>query len=215
LIEELEPTEAPAGSEADALRLAAAIRRLIHRTAALDSVPPGLAAEVAALEALADRLEPFTRKGPIRIRTSQNLRSHFERTPIVGVRNPLAPPLTVEIRDGVVRGRVRFGRAHEGPPGYAHGGLVASAFDEILGLAAAAGGSPGVTGTLTVRYRNPTPLDTDLVFEGWLDRAEDRKSHAVGRLLAGDLVMAEAQGVFVRISPEKAARLFAELDDLD
>ena len=62
-------------------------------------------------------------------------------------------------------GLVRFGSAYEGPPGHVHGGFVAAAFDEVLGYVQSLGGRPGMTGTLTVRYRSPTPLYTELRFE--------------------------------------------------
>ena len=42
-----------------------------------------------------------------------------------------------------------------------HGGYVAAAFDEVLGLAQDLGGQSGMTGTLTIKYRRPTPLHAD------------------------------------------------------
>ena len=80
----------------------------------------------------------------------------------------------------------RFGAAYEGPPTCVHGGFVAAAFDEVLGLAQSLGGNPGMTGTLTVRYRKPTPLHTDLRFEATLDGQEGRKLFTSGRVYAGD-----------------------------
>ena len=48
--------------------------------------------------------------------------------------------------------------AYEGPPGLVHGGVVALLLDQILGGAADHAGVPGMTGTLTVRYRKGTRL---------------------------------------------------------
>ena len=39
----------------------------------------------------------------------------------------------------------------------------------VLGAAQTFSGAPGMTGTLTIRYRKPTPLHTDLRFEGRFD----------------------------------------------
>jgi hypothetical protein len=39
-----------------------------------------------------------------------------------------------------------------------HGGVSAMILDQMLGEAAGAGGKPGMTGTLTLRYRQATPL---------------------------------------------------------
>ncbi|HJQ82907.1 MAG TPA: PaaI family thioesterase [Candidatus Binatia bacterium] len=56
--------------------------------------------------------------------------------------------------------------AYHGPPGTAHGGIVATLFDEICCAAAAAeSGWFVVTGELTVRYERPVPVDTALDWE--------------------------------------------------
>jgi acyl-coenzyme A thioesterase PaaI-like protein len=60
-------------------------------------------------------------------------------------------------------------RRYEGPPGAAHGGIVAAYMDEILGAAAFGfTGKVSVTGELTVRYVAPAPLDTPLLGRGRL-----------------------------------------------
>ena len=59
-----------------------------------------------------------------------------------------------------------FNAAYEGPPGNVHGGMVAAAFDEVLGMAQSLSGNAGFTGTLTIRYRSPTPLYEPLLFRG-------------------------------------------------
>ena len=74
-----------------------------------------------------------------------------------------------------VAGRVTFGSAYEGPPGCVHGGYVAAAFDELLGATQSLSGTQGMTAHLEVDYRRPTPLNTPLELEGWLDRREGRK----------------------------------------
>ena len=55
--------------------------------------------------------------------------------------------------------------------------------DQILGEAAGAGGKPGMTGTLTLSYRQGTPLG-DLRAEGWIDRSEGIKTYAKGTISA-------------------------------
>jgi acyl-coenzyme A thioesterase PaaI-like protein len=136
-------------------------------------------------------------------------RAFFEHSPILGISNPLAPPMRVEISDGVVRGEVRFGAAYEGPPGHVHGGYLAAAFDELLGFAQGLGGEPGMTGVLTIRYRLPTPLHTDLRLEGTLDRHEGRKMFTSGRLYGPDGLCAEAEGLFVSVDRAKFAAMLA------
>jgi acyl-coenzyme A thioesterase PaaI-like protein len=134
---------------------------------------------------------------------------HFDWSPLLGSANPLAPPLRTSFEEGMVVGWARFGAAYEGPPGCVHGGYVAAAFDEILGLAQSLSGQVGMTANLTVRYRRPTPLHTDLRFEGRLEGVNGRKVTAAGVLLAGDEVTAEASGLFVTVTPERFAALAA------
>ena len=106
-----------------------------------------------------------------------------------------------------VYGEVVFGSAYEGPPGSVHGGYVAAAFDEVLGFAQSLSGSPGMTGTLTVRYRRPTPLHTELKFEGWVDRVEGRKIFTRAELRAAGELTAEAEGLFISIDGERFAEM--------
>ena len=57
-----------------------------------------------------------------------------------------------------IDGDAWFDWPYEGPPSCVHGGVIAETFDEMLGAACIVAGHPGMTGTLTVRYRKPTPL---------------------------------------------------------
>jgi acyl-coenzyme A thioesterase PaaI-like protein len=55
---------------------------------------------------------------------------------------------------------------YHGAPGVAHGGIVATVFDEMCCAAAAWGlGGPVVTGELAVRYQRPVPVGTPLQWE--------------------------------------------------
>ncbi|MFD7257999.1 hypothetical protein [Streptomyces sp. NPDC059874] len=54
--------------------------------------------------------------------------------PVTGAGSPLAPPMHVTPVAGGVTGRFRLGIAHEGPPGYGHGGISAMLLDELMGL---------------------------------------------------------------------------------
>jgi acyl-coenzyme A thioesterase PaaI-like protein len=78
-----------------------------------------------------------------------------------------------------------------------HGGYVAHLFDQILGQHNLYSQIPAMTGTLSVRYRRPTPLYTDLDFEVHTEHASGRKILARGVLRSGDEIVAEAEGLFV------------------
>lgn len=142
-------------------------------------------------------------------------RASFEHSPFIGRANPLAPPIHLQEIDGKVHGRVTFGSAYEGPPGCLHGGYVAGAFDEVLGATQSLSGAPGMTGTLTVIYRSPTPLHTELHFTGELAGVEGRKIFTKGALVAGDRLCAEAEAVFISIDRERFMELRAKRDEAE
>ena len=97
--------------------------------------------------------------------------------------------------------------AYAGPPGHVHGGIVAAAFDEVLGFVQCLTEQAGMTGTLTVRYRAPTPLHRELSFEAWVERIEGRKTIARGTLHCGTTLCAEAEGLFVSMDRARFRRL--------
>jgi acyl-coenzyme A thioesterase PaaI-like protein len=110
----------------------------------------------------------------------------------------------------VVVGNVTFASAYEGPPGHVHGGYLAAAFDEVLGLAQGVSGAPGMTARLTVNYRKPTPWGMPLRFEGRIERREGRKVFTTGTCYAGDLLTAEAEALFISVDFTRLAELAAD-----
>jgi acyl-coenzyme A thioesterase PaaI-like protein len=188
----------------------------------------GLCAEIVACDApdtiflqAAEEAEAFLRRlerEPRRVRRiGKDLREEMRTigkqihygdmiyySPLAGSANPLAPPMTIRKKDEeTLTGLVRFSAAYEGGPGMVHGGCIAAAFDELLGLTQALTGKAGMTGTLKIRYRNPCPLHTDLRMEGRVEQEEERKISTRGTLHAGDLLVADATATFVLISPER------------
>ncbi len=127
--------------------------------------------------------------------------AHGERSPVGGRSNPTAPPLVVRlIRDAdpaYAHGEVTLTATHEGAPSTAHGGIVTAMFDELLGYAQPLAGVAGYTGTLTVRFRAPTPTYVPLILKAWVDRIEGRKIFVAGTLHAAELLCAEAEGTYI------------------
>ncbi|MFT5033313.1 MAG: acyl-coenzyme A thioesterase PaaI-like protein [Bermanella sp.] len=121
-----------------------------------------------------------------------------ELNPLSGRSNPIAPPLNMWQDNGVARANVTMGWRFEGPPGSVHGGLVAALFDDFLGMAQMMGNQPGMTGTLTVKYRRPTPLETPLEMSAWVDRTDGRKTFVHGQIEAGGAITAECECIFIR-----------------
>ncbi len=203
-----------AGAWEQKRRLAAAMRRVIERLVVSNAPEDELRRAAEQLERYAEHLKSHPRlrhfEGYAESANAGDVGAFFDQSPFIGLANPLAPPITIGLDDeGRAVASVVFGSAYEGPPGCVHGGFVAAAFDEVLGFAQSRSGSPGFTGTLTVRYRSPTPLHRELRFEGWIDRQEGRKIFARGTVHAGERLCAEAEGIFVSARPEKFQELLA------
>jgi len=123
--------------------------------------------------------------------------SLFERSPFSGRGNALATPLTVEFVGKELRAHTTYGDAYEGPPGTVHGGHVMAAFDDLLGVAQAASGQAGFTGTLSVRMVARTPLHERIDYEAGVESVSGRKVTAWGRSYCRGELLAEATGIFV------------------
>ncbi|MGV9795433.1 MULTISPECIES: hotdog domain-containing protein [unclassified Gordonia (in: high G+C Gram-positive bacteria)] len=115
---------------------------------------------------------------------------------VVGERNPLAPPVELVHETDCSWAEFALGPQYEGPAGLVHGGVIAMILDQVLGSAAEHAGSPGMTGTLTIRYVRGTPLG-EVRVQASLDRVEGVKSIVTGTLSTADGVCAEAEGIFI------------------
>jgi acyl-coenzyme A thioesterase PaaI-like protein len=122
--------------------------------------------------------------------------------PIAGRFNAVAPPMDVRPRaqDGSVVALLTWGAAYEGPPGQAHGGVIAAAFDEVLGDAQPE--PPGQTARLVVDYRSPAPLGVELVLRAHQVSTEGRKRTMAATLHDGERLVAEAQALFITARPQ-------------
>ena len=125
----------------------------------------------------------------------------FERSPLSGRSNALAAPLTMWEDGEHTRARATYGAAYEGPPGCLHGGIVMAAFDDVLGVAQAASGNAGMTGTLSVRMIRPTPLHEPIDYVAGVTARSGRKIEVWGRSTHDGEVLAEAQATFVTPRP--------------
>ncbi len=193
---------------AEKRRLAAAMRLVIERLVPSDAPEEELRTAADALERYAEQLTSHARlkrmSGHAESANAGDVGAFFDQSPLIGLANPLAPPIEIgKTSDTTAAGFVTFGSAYEGPPGSVHGGFVAAAFDEVLGFVQSLAGRGGFTGTLTIRYRKPTPLHTELRFDAQLTGTERRKIFTEGQLYAGDMLCAEAEGLFVSVDEKR------------
>ena len=208
------PDDAPPAAERAALhRLAAVLRGMTEALMDTAASEAQLVAAAEGAEKLLAVLEGAPRHRALRgfaeSSNSGDARAMFDSSPMIGLGNPVAPPLRLSVVDDHVEGSAVFGTAYEGPPGHVHGGFVAAAFDELLGMAQSLTGNPGMTGSLTVRYRKPTPLHREIRFFGKVDRVEGRKIFTSGTLFDGETLCAEAEGLFISIDLERMRQLAA------
>jgi acyl-coenzyme A thioesterase PaaI-like protein len=176
--------------------LADAVRELIDATIRTEADDHVVADARAAIEAVTESLRQRVR--PLGVSYRIDDRPLPLGNAVVGVCNPIAPPVVVH-HEGGGRCWSEFvlGSAYEGPPKLVHGGVSALVLDHLLGEAASEGLSRArFTGTITVKYLRGTPLGP-LRCEAWIDRQEGVKTFARGTISDAKGVTVEAEGIFI------------------
>jgi acyl-coenzyme A thioesterase PaaI-like protein len=209
------PDAASAGDD-ERFELAHQLRRVTSAMVGTPIAEPDIVTAAAAVKAVADELERVAAPGR-RLRAQPDPAGHpqefFPTSPVIGFANPVAPPVVVEAVDGELRGTAYFDYQYEGPPTCVHGGVIAMVFDEMLGAANILARSPGMTGTLTIRYRKPTPLRTPLRLEARFMGRDGRKITTYGAIFHGDVLTAEAEGLFIELVPQRFLAIVTENSD--
>ncbi len=189
-------------AEIDRLRgvygpLADSVRQLIDATIRTEVDADTVAAVREQIDNATAALRSRQIDGPFGVRFTSGGEQLPWGNPVIGLRNPIAPPLMIEQHhDGGVYTDFELGAAYEGPPGHVHGGISALILDHVLGEVAANSASPRFTGTITLRYLRPTRLGR-LHAEATTTRTEGIKSYATGYLSDDEGVTVEAEGVFI------------------
>lgn len=113
----------------------------------------------------------------------------------------LLPDYTLTAQaEGSFATHILFPERFSGVKGVVHGGVVSMLFDELLGsVANHAPGDWWATASLRVDYRAPTPIGQRLDAKVRLVEREGRKCTVRGQLHAGDVLCAEAEGLFVKV----------------
>lgn len=121
----------------------------------------------------------------------------------IGAYNPCFPEYRFDHLEGeAASGTVTFPLVYEGPPGVVHGGFLAVFFDCITQHQNCAAALSGRTRSLTITYRRPTPILTELRFD--IVRSEiDRAVTSTARLLLDDEVLCTGEINAMALRPEK------------
>ncbi len=101
--------------------------------------------------------------------------------------------------DGIA-GRFFVKQDHQGPPGYAHGGVIAAALDEAMALLVFERGTFAVTGRLEVDLLAPAPVGTFVQVSARLESEGERTLELRAEAAGEDgRRLAVAGGTFVRL----------------
>jgi Thioesterase superfamily len=208
------PAELPPGAAAEKRKLAAALRELMALCVTTDPTDASVATltdTTAAVRALSAKLGQHSQRTFKQAYTPDPVAmiAFADRNSLVGLANPLSPPLVMRREGDRSIGECTFGPPYEGAPGFVHGGLVAAAFDAVFGHLQVTRGVASFTGSLTIHYRLPTPMGTPLRFTAHVERESGKQSFLKGRVLSGDRVTAEAEAIFISVDPERMRAMFS------
>ena len=100
--------------------------------------------------------------------------------------------------------RLTLDRRFQGPPGYAHGGIIATLLDEAMSKANRRRNVYAMTRQMAVEYLRPVPLGAELMQEGHGEQQHGRKHHCAAALRDGEgRVLATATGLFIEVRRER------------
>lgn len=114
---------------------------------------------------------------------------------------------------GIVTTRYTPGPTHIGFTGVAHGGILATVFDEAMVWAATWSGKRFcLCGEMSVRFRQPARVGMALRFEARIEVARSRIITTAARAIDEQgTVIAEATGKYVPLPPDKNQEFVATL----
>ncbi|MEA2478576.1 MAG: hypothetical protein QOJ07_498 [Thermoleophilaceae bacterium] len=102
--------------------------------------------------------------------------------------------------DGGIGGRFFVKQDHQGPPGFAHGGILSTALDEAMALLVHDERINALTVRLEVELKAPAPVGSFVRVDARIESQEGRRLNLVARATGdGDREVATARGVFVRV----------------
>lgn len=191
---------------------AAAIRRLTGMLLSLEAPHPTVDAMLGQFQQWESELAPALPSDPRPRLTAdpENRRLYLQHAFDLGAYHPFFPEYRfVEIGPENAWGTVTFPIVFEGPPGLVHGGFLGVFFDCVIQHQSCVAGIAGKTRSLTITYRRPTPLDTELRFD--IERSRDDTGiTATARITRDGEVLCTGAADTVALPPERlAANRFA------
>jgi acyl-coenzyme A thioesterase PaaI-like protein len=118
-----------------------------------------------------------------------------------GLANLFGLQMELEASEGRVAGRFFVKQDHQGPPGYAHGGVIATALDEAMALLVHGEGIHALTRRLEVDLLGPVPIGTFAEVAAWVESRGAGRLTLATELRGADRPLARATGLFVELRP--------------
>jgi uncharacterized protein (TIGR00369 family) len=104
--------------------------------------------------------------------------------------------------------RFRLDDRYTGPPGYCHGGIIATILDEAMGKVNKLRDVIAMTAQMKIDYLRPVPLNKPLRVESREISVRGRKHVNEGEILnQKGQVLARSEGLFIAIDPARLAKL--------
>jgi acyl dehydratase len=204
------------GRQTEAAAMAEQLRRLIRLSVTTAPSAQETAALTAQLAAVADRLEDFVPDVPYPRFVApppgdepreQAMGGSMPFDVVIGPFNPVALPVRLAFEPPKALAYATFDVAYEGAPGCVHGAVLAATFDIVLTGANSLANATGPTVRLAVRYRRPTLINEEAVFEGWVTEVTERRVFSLGRIVQGGVVTVEAEGEFAILNHEGVGKM--------
>jgi uncharacterized protein (TIGR00369 family) len=103
-----------------------------------------------------------------------------------------------------------LGRCYTGPPGHAHGGIIATILDEAMGKVNKLRRVVALTREMRIQYVKPVPLDQPLTVTSREQKVEGREHTNVAEITdAEGRLLARSTGVFVAVDPARMASMLS------
>lgn len=124
-----------------------------------------------------------------------------------GQANPAGLHLEFHLADdGRVVCLANIADTFEGPPGYLHGGIIATLLDEAMSKAVRSHGLVAMTRHMEVDYQRPVKSASPIRLEGLLTHSESRKHWVEAKILdEGGKVLAMGKGLFIEVQARREA----------
>jgi uncharacterized protein (TIGR00369 family) len=107
--------------------------------------------------------------------------------------------------------KFRLSKRYTGPPGHAHGGIIASILDDAMGKVNKLHQVVALTREMTVEYLKPVPLHKPLRVEGREIEVRGAKHINAAEILnEKNEVLARSRGIFIAIDPEQMFAKYVE-----